>query len=146
MWTLSSPLLMISSVKSFLVPNESRFTSSTIPLVFISVWRSYLVGIVSFCSAFCASTSCASTIWASTRSRHRSRNEEMADRDLAGLCDGLCHGLCHELCHGLGDGTGTSRLIRPFIQSLVRRTGESYTLGPAPPIAWMNAARHSLVR
>src|SRR5580658_79096 len=106
MWTLSSPLLMISSVKSFLVPNESRFTSSTIPLVFISVWRSYLVGIVSFCSAFCASTSCASTIWASTRSRHRSRNEEMADRDLAGLCDGLCHGLCH----GLGDGTGTSRL------------------------------------
>src|SRR5258708_8314373 len=42
MWTLSSPLLTISSVKSFLVPNESRFTSSITPVVFASVCKSYL--------------------------------------------------------------------------------------------------------
>src|SRR6266851_5075937 len=53
MWTLSSPLLMTSSVKSFLVPKGSSFTSSTTPLVFVSVWRSYLGKLPSSCCAFC---------------------------------------------------------------------------------------------
>src|ERR1700722_2976831 len=39
---LSSPVLMTSSVKSFLVPTDKRFTESMTPLIFISDWRSYL--------------------------------------------------------------------------------------------------------
>src|SRR5260370_31078255 len=55
MWILLSPFLMIGSLKSSLVPTDSRFTSSTTLLVFVSVWRSYLGRLPSSCCAFCES-------------------------------------------------------------------------------------------
>src|SRR5271168_1300568 len=53
MWSLSSPLLRTNTVKSFRVPRARTLISSTTPLVFISVCKSYLGEALSggFCAA-----------------------------------------------------------------------------------------------
>src|SRR6266852_7426945 len=55
MRTLSSLSLMISSVRSCLVPTDKRFTSSFTPLIFVFVRRSYLGRLPSSCCPFCES-------------------------------------------------------------------------------------------
>jgi hypothetical protein len=66
---------VISSVKSFLVPKGSRFTSSTTPLLFVSVWRSYLGMQPSPGFAFCESPGVT----------HTSRNKGMQKSALMAL-------------------------------------------------------------